>query len=99
MKLSELLAALEAAQASGDLDSSIAGLTHNSRQVLRDYLFVAVRGEKTDGHLYIADAVRAGAAAVVCEQPDFPVHGAAKIVVPDSRVALARLADAFYGHP
>jgi UDP-N-acetylmuramoyl-L-alanyl-D-glutamate--2,6-diaminopimelate ligase len=99
MRLSELLAALEAAQPSGDLNIDIAGLTQNSRQVLRGYLFVAVRGEKTDGHLYIDDAVRAGAAAVVCEEADFPVHGAAKIVVPDSRVALARLADAFYGHP
>lgn len=99
MKLSELLAALDAAQASGDLDIAIAGLTQNSRQVLSGYLFVAIRGEKTDGHLYIDDAVRAGAAAVVCEEADFPVHGAAKIVVPDSRVALARLADAFYGHP
>jgi UDP-N-acetylmuramoyl-L-alanyl-D-glutamate--2,6-diaminopimelate ligase len=99
MKLSELLAALDNAQASGDLNSSIAGLTQNSRQVLRDYLFAAVRGAHTDGHLYIEDAVNAGAAAVVCEEADFPVHGAAKIVVPDSRVALALLADAFYSHP
>ncbi len=99
MKLAELLAALDNAQASGDLNTSIAGLTQNSRQVLRDYLFVAVRGAHTDGHLYIEDAVSAGAAAVVCEEADFPVHGAAKIVVPDSRVALALLADAFYGRP
>ena len=99
MRLSELLAVLDAHRTSSDSDIDIAGLTQNSRQVLRDYLFVAVRGEKTDGHLYIDDAVSAGAAAVVCEEADFPVHGAVKIVVPDSRLALARLADAFYGHP
>ncbi|MBN1917155.1 MAG: UDP-N-acetylmuramoyl-L-alanyl-D-glutamate--2,6-diaminopimelate ligase [Verrucomicrobia bacterium] len=99
MKLSELLTVLETHRTSGDVHTEIAGLTQNSRQVLRDHLFVAVRGEKTDGHLYIDDAVSAGAVAVVCEEADFPVHGAAKIVVPDSRVALARLADAFYGHP
>ena len=99
MRLSELLAVLDAHRTSSDSDIDIAGLTQNSRQVLRGYLFVAVRGEKTDGHLYIDDAVSAGAAAVVCEEADFPVHGAVKIVVPDSRLALARLADAFTGHP
>ncbi len=99
MKLSELLEALEAPRTNSDLNIKIAGLTQNSRQVLRDSLFVAIRGEKTDGHLFIEDAVKAGAAAVVCEEADFPVHGAAKIVVPDSRTALALLADAFYGHP
>ena len=99
MKLAELLEALEAPRTSGDLNSRIAGLTQNSRQVLEDYLFVAIRGDKTDGHLFIEDAIKAGAAAVVCEEADFPVHGAAKIVVPDSRRALALLADAFYGRP
>jgi UDP-N-acetylmuramoyl-L-alanyl-D-glutamate--2,6-diaminopimelate ligase len=99
MRLSELLEALDAPRTSGDVNIRIAGLTQNSRQVLNDYLFVAIRGEKTDGHLFIRDAVEAGATAVVCEEADFPVHGAAKAVVPDARRALALLADAFYGHP
>ena len=99
MKLSELLQALDSPRTSGDLNIEITGLAHNSRQVLKNYLFAALRGEKTDGHLFIEDAVKAGAAAVVCEEEDFPVHGAARIVVPDSRRALALLADAFYGRP
>jgi len=99
MKLATLLEALDAPRTSGHLDIDIAGLTQNSRQVLNGYLFVALRGEKTDGHLFIEDAVKAGAVAVVCEEEDFPVHGATKIVVPDGRRALALLADAFYGHP
>jgi UDP-N-acetylmuramoyl-L-alanyl-D-glutamate--2,6-diaminopimelate ligase len=99
MRLSKLLEALEAPRTSGDLDIEVAGLTQNSRQVRKDFLFVAVRGGTTDGHLFIEDAVKAGASAVVCEEESFPVHGAARIVVPDTRRALALLADAFYGHP
>jgi len=99
MKLSELLGAIEAPRTSGDLNRPITGLTQNSRQVRKGYLFVAVRGETTDGHLFIEDAIKAGAVAIVCQVEDFPVHGAAKIVVPDTRRALALLADAFYGHP
>jgi len=99
MKLAALLEALDGPRTSGHLDIDIAGLTQNSRQVLEGYVFVALRGEKTDGHLFIQDALKAGAAAVVCEEESIPVHGAAKIVVPDSRLALALLADAFYGHP
>ncbi len=99
MKLAKMIEALDSPRTIGNLNIEITGLAHNSRQVLKNYLFVALRGEKTDGHLFIEDAVNAGAAAVVCEEEDFPVHGAARIVVPDSRRALALLADAFYDHP
>ena len=83
--------------------AAITGVTMDSRQVQPGYLFVAVSGGASDGHRYLADAVRRGAAALVGERPlselsiaDLPVP---YIRVADSRKALASLAAAFYGRP
>ena len=86
-------------------DLEIRGIGYDSRVVGKDYLFVAVRGTSTDGHRYIGQAVHNGAIAVVVEDDQaladsFFVHaGVAKIVVQDSRKALARIAANFYEHP
>lgn len=45
----------------------IAAATQDSRQVTPGSLFVALKGETTDGHAYIADAVARGASAVICD--------------------------------
>lgn len=79
-------------------DISIAGIASDSREVKKDFLFVALTGPQEDGHRYIRDAVRKGAAAVVLEDKRFtPPQGA--IVVPSSREALDLLADNFFGFP
>src|SRR5206468_7036778 len=63
-------------------------------------LFVAVSGDKVDGHVYIAEACRAGAVAVVGEKrPSAAALRVPFIAVPDSRLALGRLSAAFYRHP
>lgn len=86
-------------------DLEIRGIGYDSRSVGKNYMFVAVRGASTDGHRYINQAVSNGAIAVVVEDDEaladsFFVHaGVAKIVVQDSRKALARIAANFYEHP
>ena len=63
-------------------------------------LYVAQRGTQTDGHKYIASAIKQGCRAVVCEElPETLADGVCYIKVADSSVALGQLADAFYGHP
>ncbi len=63
-------------------------------------LYVAQRGTQTDGHKYIASAIKQGCRAVVCEElPEMLADGVCYIKVADSSVALGMLADAFYGHP
>jgi UDP-N-acetylmuramoyl-L-alanyl-D-glutamate--2,6-diaminopimelate ligase len=103
MDLRPLVAALAEARAIGDLDRVALGLTHDSRAVRPGSIFVALRGERTDGHAFLARAVAAGAGAVVVDEAFAgaaqPPAGAATIVVPDTRRALSRLAAAFYGHP
>jgi UDP-N-acetylmuramoyl-L-alanyl-D-glutamate--2,6-diaminopimelate ligase len=62
-------------------------------------VFVALRGLTADGALYAPQAIVAGAAAVVAETPAPAGVGIPWAVVGDARVALAALADAFFGHP
>jgi UDP-N-acetylmuramoyl-L-alanyl-D-glutamate--2,6-diaminopimelate ligase len=69
----------------------------DSRTVGPGELYVAVRGSQADGHRFVADAVRRGAAAVVVEQPGGA--GVPEIVVRDGRRAALALGAAWYGHP
>ena len=85
------------ASLSGDRNVSVNGVSHDSRRVEEGNLFVAVRGERFDGHDHVGEAVRGGAAAVVCER--FSHHPVPQIKVPDGRRALAEVAAAVYGHP
>ena len=65
MHIREFLAIDGVERADGDLEQEINGLTYDSRQAGPGRLFFAVAGEKVDGHDYIEEAVRRGAAAVV----------------------------------
>ncbi len=86
-------------------DVKVDGIQYDSTKVKNDDLFVAIRGVSADGHRFISSAVANGAKVVVVEDdsavPDsFFMHaGAVKIVVPNSRRALAQLSANFYGHP
>jgi UDP-N-acetylmuramoyl-L-alanyl-D-glutamate--2,6-diaminopimelate ligase len=78
---------------------SIRGLECDSRNVGKDFLFVAIRGVKKDGAEFIDEAIRRGAAAVVTDRPLSAATEIPFILVPECRDAIAQLASAFYGHP
>jgi len=86
-------------------DLGIRSVQYDSRKVGPNDLFVAIRGTALDGHQFIDRSIAQGAVAVVVDDdqavPDAVFHhaGVFKIVVPDSREALAALAANFYGHP
>ncbi len=80
-------------------DREVLDIVHDSRKTKGGSLFVAVRGFHSDGHQFIPHAIRQGAVAVVAEVWKGPQKDTPVILVPDSRVALARLAAAFYGNP
>jgi len=74
-------------------DARITGVTIDSRTVLAGDLFVALPGSRTDGARFAADALRAGAAAVlVAGTPGEPAPGAHSIVVADPLIALGQIA-------
>ena len=65
MRLREFLALQEVEEAEGNLDQEVTGLNYDSRQVRAGEIFFAIPGEKLDGHEFIPQALKSGAAAVV----------------------------------
>jgi UDP-N-acetylmuramoyl-L-alanyl-D-glutamate--2,6-diaminopimelate ligase len=102
MRLSTLLGALPEIPAQiGEGDPEISAITADSREVTPGSLFVAVRGDNTDGHRFIPDALARGAASIVSQEPP-PYTGTPApphIITRDSREALAWLAAAWNGFP
>ena len=95
-----LLAAMGESVLHGPLPPAVTGISYDSRRVAPGDLFVAVSGLRQDGRRFIADALAAGAVAIVAESTDpLPGSSTSRVVVPSVRAALARLADAFHGHP
>ena len=85
---------------SGDEAARVADVSHDSRKVESDWLFVAVRGENFDAHRFIPQVLERGAAGVISElerPADF--SGAAWIRVEDIRLAQALAAAEVHGHP
>ena len=102
MRLSLLLASFpDFFSQLGASDPDIAAVTADSRRVTPGALFVAVRGDNFDGHQFIPDAIARGAVAVVAESP-ISLEGertGARVIVPDSRIALGWLSAAWHGFP
>jgi len=100
VSLGALLATLpQGTRVIGNAAREIHALAIDSRSVEPGTLFVALRGERTDGHKFVAQAVERGAAAVVTEEWMSVPEAVTAIVVPDTTLALSRIADAFFGHP
>ena len=98
MKLDELTAGIPVIEKRGDLSIEIGSLEYDSRKVRPGCLFMAVRGFKTDGNTFLADAVKSGAAAVLTDVPGSEIS-LPVIVVPDARKAMALISDRFYESP
>ena len=79
-------------------DTVVTGITHDSRQVRPGYVFVAIRGFRTDGANFVTEAVARGASAIVAERAmeGLPVP---LVAVRDARRALAELSAAFWDYP
>ncbi len=78
---------------------AVASVVFDSRRAGPGSLFVAIRGHHTDGHEHALAALAAGAVAAVVERPPHGVPPGRLLVAADTRVALARLAAAHWGHP
>src|SRR5690242_10990216 len=76
----------------------ISAVEYDSRRVKPGTLFVAMRGESSDGNRFIEQAIAAGAVAVVTDSDREPA-GVAWARVPHGRRALATLSANFYGQP
>lgn len=83
----------------GDAHIRVTELVNDSRKVVKDSVFVCISGAVSDGHNYISEVVNKGAAAVIVEK-EVPVPaGVTMILVEDTRIALAYMSAAYFGHP
>src|SRR6059036_1223232 len=98
MQLKTLLPATPVRQVIGPLDRPVENIAYDSRRVQRNTLFVALRGEKADGHQFIGQAISKGASVIVAEREEKDPRITC-LVVEDTRTALADFSAAFYGHP
>jgi UDP-N-acetylmuramoyl-tripeptide--D-alanyl-D-alanine ligase len=89
-RMSALWTSEEIAQATGGVASApfaVSGVAFDSREVTGGDLFVAMKGEATDGHRFVDKAFGQGAAGAIVSEPIAQPH----ILVPDSAEALEGL--------
>src|ERR1700726_4859118 len=98
MQLKTLAGAIPVRQVIGPLDRAVESIAYDSRRVQRNGLFVALRGEKNDGHEFIGQAIEKGASVIVAEREEKNPR-VTWLVVENTRTALADLAATFYGLP
>ncbi|PYT01167.1 MAG: UDP-N-acetylmuramoyl-L-alanyl-D-glutamate--2,6-diaminopimelate ligase [Acidobacteria bacterium] len=83
----------------GDGSGIASDVTHDSRQARQGVLFVAIKGHTMDGHRFVADVMRRGAAGIISEYDPPSDFGGAWIKVRDAREALAKAAAVINGNP
>lgn len=93
MQLSELVAAIDG-ECYNMAEADVKSLEFDSRKVRSGAIFIAIKGEKFDGHNFIDDVIAKGAVAIVT-QKKMPTL-LPQIVVNNTRVAMAKLAKKFY---
>ncbi|XP_015570615.1 UDP-N-acetylmuramoyl-L-alanyl-D-glutamate--2,6-diaminopimelate ligase MurE homolog, chloroplastic isoform X1 [Ricinus communis] len=104
MSLAELLDESKVVPVSvaGDLEVEITGIQHDSRMVNAGDLFVCCVGRRTDGHLYLSEADKRGAVAVVASKEidiEETLGCKALVIVEDTNAVLPALSAAFYKYP
>ena len=75
----------------GDGEARVTGVSFDTRRLAPGDLFVALPGERTDGHAFVADAVRGGASAVLVRKGTELPENATSILIDDPLTALGRL--------
>jgi UDP-N-acetylmuramoyl-L-alanyl-D-glutamate--2,6-diaminopimelate ligase len=103
MNWSDVLAGVSVVERAGPAEIKVGGVQYDSRRVSVADVFVAMRGETTDGNKYVAQALQRGAVAVVTDSrevfeelqsADVPVA-----LVEHGRRALAEVSAGVFGHP
>ncbi|MBR3162925.1 MAG: UDP-N-acetylmuramoyl-L-alanyl-D-glutamate--2,6-diaminopimelate ligase [Clostridia bacterium] len=104
MKLKETLIGLEGLKAKGNLDIDITGIEYNSKNIKEGNIFVAIKGNNTDGHDYISEAINNGAKVIFieegCDLKKIKIQkDVTLIMAPNTRIALAYISSNYYGNP
>jgi UDP-N-acetylmuramoyl-L-alanyl-D-glutamate--2,6-diaminopimelate ligase len=96
--LLKLLDATTVIESNADPQTRVDSLCYDSRKARPGALFFALRGARTDGSQFVAQAVEKGAVAIVSDAA-LPACASPLVRVPDARAAMADIAACFYGSP
>ena len=100
MILRQILDNLKILEIVGKLEIEISEIIFDSRKVIENSLYIAIKGTLVDGHQYISSAIEKGAKVIVCEVlPEQKEEGITYIKVENSSEVLGLLASNFYGNP
>ncbi len=98
--LSKLLADIPAKLIQGDWEEEIVDFHFDSRRILPQTAFIAIKGTALDGHEFIEKAIKSGAKAIIFEdRPTSFEEGMTYLEVENARRALALMAANYYGNP
>ncbi|MGF7535403.1 UDP-N-acetylmuramoyl-L-alanyl-D-glutamate--2,6-diaminopimelate ligase [Bacillus mexicanus] len=101
MKLNTLLNQVNYELVTGSLNINITNITYDSRKVQKGSLYVCIQGEKLDGHSFVEEAIKKGAAAILVQKP-VKINDKRRttvIKVDNSRVVLSQISNIFFGSP
>ncbi|MBM3676147.1 MAG: UDP-N-acetylmuramoyl-L-alanyl-D-glutamate--2,6-diaminopimelate ligase [Actinobacteria bacterium] len=97
MHLHELLRDIDVLELAGDEHADVVAIEHDSRRVLPGALFCAIRGETTDGHAHVPEALDRGAVALLVDRS---ITAPATLVrVAEVRRAIGPVSVCFFAHP
>lgn len=100
MILSDILNGVDVLDILGNKEIEISEIVFDSRKVIENSLYIAIKGTLADGHQYISSAIEKGAKGIVCEVlPEQKEEGITYIKVENSSEVLGLLASNFYANP
>lgn len=94
MKLEKILKEISYISKNIQNNREIVGVSSNSKEIKKDFIFVAIRGFEFDGHNYIENALENGASTIIYTNDDVEFkNGINYIKVEDARLALAKISN------
>lgn len=99
MRLKQLLEKVDYELLQGSTDIEISGIVNDSRKIVPGCVFPCIRGVSFDGHRFAAEVAGKGAVAIVAQEKVEVPEDVTLVLVADTRVAMARMAAAWFDYP
>ena len=80
-------------------EREISGIAHDSRKVKAGTLFVAIKGQNSDGYEFISSAIEKGASAIIANGRPTEITNIPVVHVSNTRQAMSHVSANFYGRP
>jgi len=99
-KFSAIISGLKFISIYGNQKLSVSGITNDSRRAKNNFIYIAIVGNKLDGHAYIDDAIENGACLILCSKiPKTLKKNITYVLVKNTRLAQGIISSNFYNNP